>query len=197
MPSKARRVIIRNKSGGPKRKTQKSKAKATYYVHDNGGRPFKVEDYGNKVSVYKMDYDVRDDDLTEKEKKESYSHIFDKSYKTIFVGTDRGKAYHKGNSILLQLAKGHYMFIGWNIYEFHTVDNEDIDKYYSPVGNSDVPYPYAAGKNNTYILIEYAIVSNDLLDLKRDAYQQYYFEGLRDEKKYSKLKYKLVHKRIF
>jgi hypothetical protein len=53
-----------------------------------------------------------------------------------------------------------------------TMDGKDgdvIDKYYSPVGNSDVPYPYAVGQKNSYFLIEKQYVENKNLDLKKDG----------------------------
>jgi hypothetical protein len=63
------------------------------------------------------------------------------------------------------------MYIGKCIYEF---EPEDIILYMSPTKNSSVPYPYAKGKNYTYLLIENVYILNDLLDFKQDIYSQYY-----------------------
>lgn len=56
-----------------------------------------------------------------------------------------------GNTILLQKNKNTYVFIYMGIEEFK-VFNDEIVKFVSPVGNNDVPYPYAIGKNNIYSL---------------------------------------------
>ena len=54
-----------------------------------------------------------------------------------------------GNTILLQKNKNTYFLIYASIEEFK-VFNDEIIKFVSPVGNNDVPYPYAIGKNNIY-----------------------------------------------
>jgi len=57
----------------------------------------------------------------------------------------------RGNSILLKV-KNKYVYIGEEIYEFKI--NDEIIEYYSPIGNNDVPYPVAFGKENIYFLSE-------------------------------------------
>lgn len=66
------------------------------------------------------------------------------------------------------------MYIGSVIYTFQTVDNESIVHYYSPVGNSVLPYPSAIGESHTYLMLDKVSIPNTYLDLKKDAYTQYY-----------------------
>ena len=56
------------------------------------------------------------------------------------------------NSFLLKIKEKRYVHIGYKIYEFSTLDN--ITEFHSPVGNSLVPYPYAIGEKNVYMLLE-------------------------------------------
>ena len=51
---------------------------------------------------------------------------------------------------MVELGDRHYLFIGWEIYEFTTPD--PIIAFYSPVYQNDVPMPYAIGQQNTYLL---------------------------------------------
>ena len=61
--------------------------------------------------------------------------------------------FFDGNSILLKLSKNKYVYIGSVIYSFTSYN--EITTFISPVGNSDVPYPYAIDeKNNYYLLLE-------------------------------------------
>ena len=69
---------------------------------------------------------------------------------------------------MIKLSKHKYIYIGWKIYEFKT--NDEIIKYVSPIGNSDVPYPYTIGTKNTYLMIE-DIYGNE------DPSQVYYKEN--------------------
>jgi hypothetical protein len=78
-----------------------------------------------------------------------------------------------GNSILLQLSKTKYVSIGHEIYSFTT--NHQIVEYISPVGNNDVPYPYAVDDiGQYYLMLDYNILKNIPEDKKEDAYQYYY-----------------------
>jgi hypothetical protein len=165
------------------RKTIKKniKLKNRYFTHANGGRPFEVEDYGNKVIVYKQTYEEEDDIPFHwiREKK-----LFEIPYKKIFVGDNdlnyekylkKGKG-SKGNSILLEhkKEKNKYTYIGSDIGEFKTINGDVIKKYYSPIGNNDVPYPFAIGEKYTYLIIEEVYIPNEKLDFTLDIYGQYY-----------------------
>jgi hypothetical protein len=119
--------IHRSKSKKSTKSTKKISKKGikSYKTHDNGGRPFEVVVYPSKIEVFR---------LSEKENKK----IFTSNYKKIFLGDKP-----KGNSILILNNYGKYTYIGTEIYSFRTRDGEKIKQYYSPVGNSDVPYPYS------------------------------------------------------
>ncbi len=64
------------------------------------------------------------------------------------------RAFNGRNSVLLQLSRRKFMHIGHAIYTFQVSASEEIQAYRSPMGNSCVPYPYAIGKERTYLLLE-------------------------------------------
>ena len=49
--------------------------------------------------------------------------------------------------------------IGHIIYEFETSDQ--IQKYYSNLGNNDVPYPVAVGEKNAYFMLDRKYVAKE------------------------------------
>lgn len=180
---------------------KKTKLGKMYTIHDNGGEPFVVVDLGERVAIYKNKFDQQTEEYSVDKK------LMDVPYKKIFVGdNDMGypgyapKGEGKGNSILLQLTKEKYMFIGWNISTFDIVKGDEIIKYYSPIGNSDVPYPFAVGRKYTYLMIENVYLPNEVLDFSNDVYGHYYGhlskEGMPSIKKEAKsMKMKIVVKR--
>ncbi|GLI62488.1 hypothetical protein VaNZ11_005119 [Volvox africanus] len=66
-----------------------------------------------------------------------------------------------GTSVLLDLGRRRYVFIGWVIYTFTAYD--DIVDYVGTMGNSHVTYPFAVGKKNTYLMIEMTYIPNHIL----------------------------------
>jgi hypothetical protein len=94
--------------------------------------------------------------------------IKDKPYLGYFVDIDNPPI---GNTLLFKIDKDTYMYIGEKINLFTLLDDEIVD-YKSPVGNSDVPYPYAVGKKNTYLMIEDVYIKNS--EKTGDPYKQYY-----------------------
>jgi hypothetical protein len=61
------------------------------------------------------------------------------------------------------------------IYEFKPMKDDTIELFYSDIGNSDVPYPYAVGKTHIYILLDdHVAVSMNFFDLTKPIYEQYY-----------------------
>ncbi len=69
-------------------------------------------------------------------------------------------AFRPDNSLLVYLGSGKYMYIGHSVYTFTTINKEKIQDFYSPIGNSDVPYPYAVGENNTYLMLAEESIPN-------------------------------------
>lgn len=144
-----------------------------YETHDNGGRPFRVEDFGGRVVIYRE----LDDSC--------YSEIYQQSYSAIFPGrfpmnweTDSSRHYNWlpgmiGNSVLLHISDSRYMYIGESIWSFDT-HGDTIFDYYSPIGRNDVPYPFAVGEQNTYLMVEKVFYPNIALNISVDPYPQHY-----------------------
>lgn len=185
---------------GHQNKTRKVKGKA-YYIHDNGGRPFKVIVDNKTVSIYKNTTKYPEDEI--------YDELIKTvSAKEIWVGKSSGKSYMSdhspaqakdfiGNSILLELSAKKYMYIGIEIYTFETEDK--IESYYSLVGNNDVPYPIALGTENIYFMLDNTYVKREMVAFPKmkdvdweGVYDMYYgfrdpvsgniIEGMKDEK---------------
>jgi hypothetical protein len=183
----------------------------TYIIHDNGSEPFTVEDLKSqkKIIVFKNEYDEEDKAVKDKE-------LFSITYLKIMVGDNLLKDKHyaigvgKGNSLLLQLTTTKWMFIGYEIYTFEPYENDKIQKFYSPIGNNDFPYPYAVGEKYVYFFWDNSFFPVELFNLKEDASQQlvkYTITPFHEKssayldmrKKFSKghrkLKVKMIHKR--
>ena len=162
-----------------------SKSK-TYYTHDNGGRPFKVVVDNKKVYVYKhKKYDEDTDTNLYSKKSIKYEKKNFFKYKNIFIGkSPKNKttinsggygAKFTGNSILLQLTQNKYVFIGHIIFSF--TSKSEIKKFVSPVGNSDVPYPYAIDIDGRYYLMIEDVIIDKITNIKKydnDPYEFYY-----------------------
>jgi len=164
------------------------KGQKSYFIHDNGGKPFLVYVGKSVVTIYKIpekeinyNKNITKKDYTKLVRKISnISKIFigksPKNRMTIF-SHGYGKQFD-GNSILLKLKNGKYVYIGMYIYEFKLAKNDEILKYYSPVGNNDVPYPVAIGKKNVYLLIEDVYIPLDRFGDDSDLIDAYhYFYG--------------------
>jgi len=173
----------------------------TYNILDNGGNPFKVEvsneviisddndtSIQNIVSIYIRNYIGEDSNGNP-----AFDDVLFKTYypTKVFVGksiinkmTEFSGALDKpkfdGNSILLEIdpINLRYVYIGYEIYSFTAYAK--IKEYVSPVGNSQVPYPYAVDElNNYYLMIENIVLEGrkeieDLVNDKSDPYDYYY-----------------------
>ena len=158
----------------------------TYYTHNNGGRPFKVVVDNKKIYVYKYKKYDEDTDTTlyyEKSIKYEKKNFF--KCKNIFIGKSlKNKttissggygAKFTGNSILLQITKNKYVFIGHKIFSF--TSQSEIKKFVSPVGNSDVPYPFAIDVDGRYYLMIENVIIDKITNIKKydnDPYEFYY-----------------------
>ena len=179
-----------------------------YLIHDNGGRPFTVHVYSNKIIVNKNIYSLDTGFF------EEGPTIFSSYYDQIFIGqhyeskkwprnwpphwppspSTTSKKY-AGNSILI-LNKKTYTYIGSEIYSF-TMDDDIIHSYFSLIGNSDVPYPIAVGDKYTYFMLERNRVLNSSLRDDSEPYSQLYkFKPSAKPLRPSKLKIKMIYKRI-
>jgi hypothetical protein len=144
----------------------------TYYIHNNYIKPYKVYINNSYVKIYKKH--MNNEDYEEQEFKSfKPEKIFigksPKNKMTLLSG-GHGKKFD-GNTILLQLKKHEYVYIGLEIYSF-TTDSEIIN-YESPVGNNDIPYPYAIDQDGYY----YLMIENVKLKVPEkyeDCYQYYY-----------------------
>lgn len=178
----------------------------THLTHDNGGRPFLVALKNSLVKVYMLPPNTWRYGEVEI-KRYHYSHLVAEfKPKKIFTGNSPGDGpKFKANSFLLKLPKNIYVFIGHSVYKFTSTD--DIVEYASAVGNSDVPYPVALGKENVYFMLDHAYVSNAHIPpgltkkQKLDMYTFYYnghsnAHAMKEYKENMK-NYKLIQKSPF
>lgn len=108
-------------------------------------------------------------------------------YEKIFIGVDNAHTFgdcwkfkRDGNSVLIHVKNGKYIYINENIKCFD-IGNDEILEFYSPTFNSYVPYPYAIGRNRTYLLLENCpFIENEKLKRDHDPYDHYY----NNDKKY-------------
>jgi hypothetical protein len=129
----------------------------TYQIHNNGARPYSVQINDKDVYIY-----------NNHDRKEVYDY---KNVKKIFIGVNPETDGDIGNTILIEKKDKQYIFIGHIIKEFKTFDN--IIKFYSYVGNSDVPYPYAVGDKFLYSFIdECGYIGNKEYQDKLDNYNK-------------------------
>lgn len=178
-----------------------------YYTHDNGGRPFKVDvnNSAKSLVVYqlnekklethktvikwkvegrqrikiKWDIDLNDGKVME----QFYDKpVYQSQFQEIFIGNHEEKGnkpkWGLGNSILINKTGEKYVFIGEMIYIFTAKDR--IIKYHSPIGNSDVPYPFAIGNQYVYFMLENKMVDKSAFDDKelKDPYAKLYGHDL-------------------
>lgn len=137
-----------------------------YLIHDNGGRPFKVIVTSKSLSIYK---------LNRKDDKETYEHFQTlEEYVGLWIGQDDCDVeWSKGNSILVQIDWTTFLFIGSQIVTFQL--EIDVEEFHSPIGHSDVPYPWILDDDkNVYLLcdpekIEYFPVSSKMISSFHDC----------------------------
>ncbi len=152
----------------------------TYLTHDNGGRPYQVY-IDKRRSLFWVYHNYKNKVL-----------INPTIFKSIMVGKDPSYGKFKGNSIIVEMKKNQYIYIGNQIFSFET--KHPIDRYVSEVGNSDVVYAYCSDGEYMYFLIELKKVPLEKVN-KKDPYESLYVEGA--EKYASKIKTKILVKREF
>jgi hypothetical protein len=153
------------------RKTRKLIKTRTYYTHHNGSRPYLVQVQGTNVSIstypkdLPFDTDIKKVHYTVPVKKyKGVQNVFigksipgDDMYASYPKNPKKAEKEGRGNSILLHLGKTTYVFIGHKVIEFTT--KEPIKKYYSMIGNNDVPYPVVLSDKNVYFVVSKEMIS--------------------------------------
>ncbi len=159
----------------------------TYEIHDNGSTPFIVTNNANdKYIIVKDNRGVK-----------SFEEI-KYCYLEIFIGKDPCNEKNNGNSILIKVGLERYIYIGSEIYEFMTDDI--IVDYISEIGNSDVPYPYAVGGKNVYLMIEYVYFPKNICSDINDCYSIYYGhqkDVLYNKSQVKEMEYVILYERYF
>ena len=186
------------------------KGSTEYLTHDNGGRSFLVRYNKTDFTVFDPDdkeldalYESveRDGMLTQlwnlatgKSKADADKHMqavkaaftvpaYSSKYRRVFVGKSdtieiSGKA-GDGNSMLFELPGGRYVCVMQELFSFKP--KSPILTYDSPVYGSDVPYPYAKTKDESYLMLGHIVVPHsDLKHKGQDPYDIAYvkdFEG--------------------
>lgn len=169
-----------------------------YFTHDNGGRPFKVFIVDSKVNVYALDVNKMLQDIDNQILDDTDEEILDSQgyynkhilhlpkYKRLLLGENRVHNYttgpyndvgpeDDGNSMLIDTSANgihQYIYIGETVSVLEPED--EILEYHSSIGNNDVPYPYAVGTKNTYLMIEEVLIPNKDRIRSLDPYDQYY-----------------------
>jgi len=154
-----------------------------YLTHDNGNKPF-------KVTITKQE-----EDIEQPSNGHHIVHVCGRSYEHTFIATQLFIGYsphnnitefsggdgpnYDGNSIVIKLMGGEYVYIGESVFSFYTTS--PIVRHISPVGSSDVPYPYSVTENGTiYLMIEdiqllpCLSLTDYLTDPMNDPYSYYY-----------------------
>jgi hypothetical protein len=174
--------IVKQVSNGSKRWVkiikQKFKNYKSYFIHNNYDKPFLVYINKNNIFIYKKskNIDSANYDINSNKNKWMYIDLVKKynSVTKIFIGksilnrtTKFSKGYgpsFDGNSILVQLSKNRYLYIGSEIYEF-ILTNDTVIYYFSSVGNNDLPYPVIIGNNNIYFMLDKTLIAKNKLPL--------------------------------
>ena len=183
------------------------KGTKSYDIHDNGVVPFRVEVSGKTAAIYKgtlpegeneydkMVYTKLIKKLTVKEAYVGESPIDPSMYINLYT------EYDKGNTVLLHISGSKYVYVGSEIYEFTMEDT--FEKYYSPIGSNDVPYPVVLGSKYVYFMMDHTYVSRDLFKAPMtpvewaDAYAYYYgYKDLTTGKKLNKQDKDIAKKEI-
>jgi hypothetical protein len=150
-----------------------------FFAHDNGGRPFKVvvrlterprhgagagEDnaetdrYRRLANVASVSvYSYRGQNGNQDDYNSAADLTFDGNVTCVWVGrSPEHGVWGEGNSVLIEIldsGEAACVMIGASVFRFPTPD-AGIADFVSPVGNSDVPYPYAIDGDGNYVILE-------------------------------------------
>jgi hypothetical protein len=125
-----------------------------YKTHGNGENPFYV------IITDKIIYILKKSTILEEDWEKC---MIISKYINVFIGKNIKKyspwpsyGTFPGNSILIEIKPLNYIFIGYMIASFTTL--EPIIKYISIMGNSDVTYPFAITKNYMYMMLDFMYI---------------------------------------
>lgn len=153
----------------------KNKSETEYHIHDNGGRPYTVISASDGIRII-YNYDNANND---------YGKVilkFPASAK-IMPGKDIIYPQYDGNTVLIWLnpsarsAPYNYVYVQRDISKFSTQD--PIIGYYSLVGHSNVPYPFAVGTKNVYLMLENKYIEKGYIE--GDTPYGIYYNASRDK----------------
>ena len=159
--------VLKSHQTKKRRVTSKKEKTRMFHTHDNGAYAYNVLVrelvHGNRVEI---------------ENAQTTKLIKSYNAMNIHYGVSKGSSSTKGNSILLHLSGNKYVYIGDKVYEFQMED--EVDKYFSLIGNGDVPYPVLLGTENVYFMLDKTYVPRSEFEIKmtpkmwEDGYAYYY-----------------------
>lgn len=128
----------------------KVKGEEVYLIHFNGGRPFEVTVTRKKIIVKKVEY-INDEPV--------YNNIVAEiiDYEGYWSGFDSSPYKFHGNSLLVKLNELEYIYIESDLILFFKFEESIVD-FIAYMGNNDVAYPIAVGKENVYNMAEGGVV---------------------------------------
>ncbi len=154
-----------------------SPSPSSYTIHDNGGRPFVVDVYPHRIVVMRLNESGVRGEV-----------VYESEYERVWVGDNQlslpdyaPRGTSRGNTLLVRVSAQTYLFIGHQVYRF-SLRGDEITEYYSPIVNSDVPYPYAIGREYSYFFLDKKRVPTSALDVAQDGYTQFYRSIADDQK---------------
>ena len=155
-------------------------------THYNGDRIFLVYYDSNNAYVYRKDPNIRHRAY---DKDPKIFSVLVKSYENvdyIWIPDSYSnetkyepKEFGHGNSVLINISeeKNKYAYIGGEVYEFTTSDDDFIEEYYSDIGRNDIPYPVAVGQKYAYFMMDHSYIPKTMFKpniVWHDAYMEYY-----------------------
>jgi hypothetical protein len=167
------KIILKKDNEEYKIIKENMKGYKSYFIHVNDKRPLLVYIKDNNVYIYKISnkYNIMLSDICKDDSKNKwmYTKLVNKYVsEEIFIGKSIKTPIYatfgpdtNGNSILLLLEDSKYLYIGSEIYQFTITPTDKIIKYYSGIGNNDVPYPVALGEKNVYFMLDKRYINID------------------------------------
>ena len=132
-----------------------------YFSQFNGGLTYYIKKNGKSVHIYKKDYQVIYDYITENDYDSDIDIDMeldpDKFFPKLVKSYDNvKKVFSYGGSVLVKITNFEYVFIGENVVEFITDDN--ITQFHSPCFDTTVDYPVAMSAKNIYFMLTHDFI---------------------------------------